>query len=199
MKIVKRLLPLFCFIPILLITGCTKNETASISDQVISELQNKVEKLEQTIERQQESITAHNNQLNKINEGESLNKNIAIIEESYSYLQNHLFVLETVIQHTTTSKTAVLNSAEIIGDSIHINITYTNKIRDENAPNNFRLVETGEGTRTISITDDVPILILDGPSKLKEAEWEHVGDHQRFLQLFEKNGEVVCILEWYIP
>lgn len=177
-----------------LMVGCTNKEDVSVakSEDTISELENKIVKLEQIIEEHEEEIT-------RIQESDTLSDKISIIDESNSYLSSQLYVLNNVIQHTTSNKTAMLNSAEINGDTLNLNITYTNMINDEDAPNGFRLVETEEGTEVLSISKDVPVFLLENPRTSFVATWEQVVAHRGFLRLFEKDGEVVLISESYLP
>ena len=93
----------------------------------------------------------------------------------------------------------MLNSAEIKEDTLNLNITYTNKVIDEEAPNGYRLENTGEEISVLRISKDVPVFILENPKKSIEATWDQLVNHRGFFQIFERNGEVVFISESYLP
>ncbi|MGY3718469.1 hypothetical protein ACWE42_23420 [Sutcliffiella cohnii] len=192
---------LFSIILVFILVGCTKKEEASlsVSDEKISELETKMTKLEEELYKQQAFKEETEELIAKIQDYDELKISIQMLEESYLYVMNQNYVLDRLLQHTTTYKTAMLNSAKIIDDSLSINITYQDKVTDDEAPNGFRLVETSEGTKDLLIKGGVPILLQENPGMLMEATWEHVVDHRGFLQLFEKDGEVIFILESYIP
>lgn len=175
-----------------LLTACSDKNADSAAKTDGSQLEGKMIELEQ-------KINDYNEQLTKLQEIESLQSKMDLLENEVSSLNNSLYVTSEIVKYTSASKTAMLNGAEIKGDQLLLDITYTNKITDEEAPNGFRLKETGEGTKTLSITKDVPIYILENPHTLTAADWEQIGSHQRLLQLFEKSGEVVFIMEWYLP
>ncbi len=191
----KVLLNVICLLLLFLIVGCTHNDAVSEYDS--SNLEKKILELEQTIKKQKATIKEHEEQIAKVEEMESkVNK----LETLTSHLNNMLFETSEILNYTTTSKTAILNKAEIVGDKLNLNITYTDKIKDENGPNGFRLEETGKGTVALGISKGVPVFLLATPSTLTEVEWEQVIDHKGgLLKLFEKNGEVVFIKEMYLP
>lgn len=182
---------LLCLSFMLLMFGCDNKEGASesISGDTNSKLESNIEELEQIIEEQQASIDELN----------TLNEKVSILDESNTYINNKLYVLETLIQHITSYKTAMVNSAEIKGDKLNINITYTDLIDDDDAPNGFRMVETGEGTKVLNISKDVPIFLLEDPSKSIEATWEQIVAFKGFIKLFEEDGKVIFISEVYLP
>lgn len=184
---------------ILLMAGCNDKEKISNSNDINRSLENKLLELEQIIGKQQVSIAEHEEQLSRMNELIAFSDNISNLEESDSYLSNKLYVLENLIQHTTSYKTAMLNSAEIKEDTLNLNITYTNKVIDEEAPNGFIMVETGEGTKVLSISEEVPVFLLENPGKSILATWEDIVEYRGFLQLYEKDGKVVFISESYLP
>lgn len=196
-----RFLCLSCLFLVFLIVGCTNKEevSVSISEDVNNDLKNEIVKLAQIIEKQKASIEEHEEKLTRITELDTLRDTISGLEESTTYLLDRVYLLENVIQHTTSYKTAMLNSTEIKGDTLNLNITYTNKINDEDAPNGFRLVKTEEGTSVLSIAKDVPVFLLETPGKSFQATWEQIVEYRGFLQLFEKSGEVVFISEVYLP
>ena len=125
----KSLLCISCLSFMLLMFGCDNKEGASesISGDTNSKLESNIEELEQIIEEQQASIDELN----------TLNEKVSILDESNTYINNKLYVLETLIQHITSYKTAMVNSAEIKGDKLNINITYTDLIDDDDAPNGW--------------------------------------------------------------
>lgn len=192
---------LFSIILVFILVGCTKKGEASlsVSDEKVSELENKIAKLEEEMQKQQEFKEETEELIALKQDYDELKNSIQSLEESYLYVMNQNYVLDRLLQHTTTYKTAMLNSAKIIDDSLSINITYQDKVTDDEAPNGFRLVETSEGTKDLLIKGGVPILLQENPGMLMEATWEQVVDHRGFLQLFEKDGEVIFILESYIP
>lgn len=184
---------------ILLMAGCNDKEKISNSNDTNRSLENKLLELEQIIGKQQVSIEEHEEQLSRMKELIAFGDNISNLEVSDSYLSNKLYVLENLIQHTTSYKTAMLNSAEIKGNTLNLNITYTNKVIDEEAPNGFIMVETGEGTKVLSISEEVPVFLLENPGKSILATWEDIVEYRGFLQLYEKEGKVVFISESYLP
>jgi len=125
--------------------------------------------------------------------------NMETIKESYTIFHNNLYSLNQLVNLTLDSKTAILNHAEVQGDTLNLNITFADKIGDQDEPNGFRLEETEEGTMTLSVSKNVPIYLLKDASSLVEVDWEKVVTHRGFLQLYEKDGEVVFISEIYLP
>ncbi|MBD8033493.1 hypothetical protein [Solibacillus merdavium] len=186
-----------CFLATLLVAGCTNDEnTTSRSD---NEDANTISKLEQTLQDQQETIVDHENKLTALGEWEQVMNELSLLKESSYYLQNRLDLQEAVINETTNYKTAILNSFDINEESFDINITYKNKVIDEDAPNGYRLFESGEGTKEISIKKDVPIWMLENPGESVQVTWEEFAPMSGFLKLYEKDGEVVFISEIYLP
>ena len=115
---------------ILLLVGCTNKEDVRVSS---SEVENKFIKLEQKIEMLQASIDEHEDKFNGMNEldTDTLNENMDMLEEFDAYLYNQIYLLENIIKQTTLHKTAMLNSAEIDGNTLNINVTYTSKLIDD--------------------------------------------------------------------
>ena len=198
MGITKYLLLFGCFLATLLVAGCTNDEnTKSRSD---NEDGNTISKLEQTIQDQQETIVDHENKLTALDEWEQVMNELSLLKESTYYLQNRLDLQEAVINETTNYKTAILNSFDINGELfVIINITYKNKVIDADAPNGYRLIESSEGTKEISIKKDVPIWMLENPGESVQVTWEEFAPMSGFLKLYEKDGEVVFISEIYLP
>ncbi|MEK3766356.1 hypothetical protein [Solibacillus sp. FSL K6-4121] len=178
-----------CFLAILLLAGCTNDENTVFS------LNNEYGKLVD----QQETIVDHENKLTALDEWEQVMNELSLLKESTYYLQNRLDLQEAVINETTNYKTAILNSFDINEESFVINITYTNKLIDEDAPNGYRLIESTEGTKEISIKKDVPIWMLENPGESVQVTWEEFAPMSGFLKLYEKDGEVVFISEIYLP
>ncbi|WP_339212862.1 hypothetical protein [Solibacillus sp. FSL W8-0372] len=186
-----------CFLATLIVAGCTNDEnTMSRSDNKHG---NTISKLEQTLQDQQETIVDHENKLTALDEWEQVMNELSLLKESTYYLQNRLDLQEAVINETTNYKTAILNSFDINEESFVINITYTNKLIDEDAPNGYRLIESTEGTKEISIKKDVPIWMLENPGESVQVTWEEFDPMSGFLKLYEKDGEVVFISEIYLP
>lgn len=186
---------------LLLIVGCTNTDVASEEfEKKIGKLESKILDLEETTEKQQATIEKHKEQTN-ITESkiEALEVKNAILKDSTMTIESNYFAINELIKHTMNSRTAILNYAEINGEKLSLTITYSEKITDGDAPNGFRLEETGEGTITIGISKDVPIYLLGNASTLIQATWEDVVSRRGMLQLFENNGEVVFISEIYIP
>ena len=194
----KYLLLFGCFLATLLVAGCTNDEnTKSRSD---NEDGNTISKLEQTIQDQQETIVDHEKKLTALDEWEQVMNELSLLKESTYYLQNRLDLQEAVINETTNYKTAILNSFDINGESfVIINITYKNKVIDADASNGYRLIESSEGTKEISIKKDVPIWMLENPGESVQVTWEEFAPMSGFLKLYEKDGEVVFISEIYLP
>ena len=194
----KYLLLFGCFLATLLVAGCTNDEnTKSRSD---NEDGNTISKLEQTLQDQQETIVDHENKLTALDEWEQVMNELSLLKESTYYLQNRLDLQEAVINETTNYKTAILNSFDINGELfVIINITYKNKVIDADAPNGYRLIESSEGTKEISIKKDVPIWMLENPGESVQVTWEEFAPMSGFLKLYEKDGEVVFISEIYLP
>ncbi len=184
---------------LLFTVACTNKEAVTQSDGLVNDLESKVKELELKVQQQQSLLEEHQDQLTKVYELELLSENLTRLEESNVNFHDKVYMLTQLIQRTTISKTAMLNKAEIKDDKLLLDVTYTNKIQDDEAPNGFHLEETSVGTKTVSISKNVPIFLLDNPSNLKEVEWEQVVNHRGFLQLFEKEGEVVFIWEMYLP
>ena len=178
--------------------GCTNKEEGSLASSNNAD-ENTIKKLEQKIEEQQAIMEEHEKKLTTLDEWEQLKTQLSLLDESNVYLQNRLYLLEAVINETTTSKTAILNSFEINEKSLDMNITYMNSIVDEDAPNNYRLIESGEGTKVISIREDVPIWLLKNPGESVQVTWEEFAIMSGFLKLYEKNGKIVFISEIYLP
>ncbi|QOR68045.1 hypothetical protein IM538_07905 [Cytobacillus suaedae] len=195
----RKVIAILSILVLLFTVGCTSKEAVTESDGLLDDLQNKVRNLEIRVNQQQTLLEEQGEQLSKVNELEVLSENITRLEESNVNLHDDVYMLNQLIQQTTFSKTAMLNKAEIKDGQLLLDVTYTNKIQDDEAPNGFDLVETSEGTKTLNISKDVPIYLLDDPSRLKHVEWEQVVNHRGFLQLFEKDGEVVFIWEMYLP
>lgn len=187
MKKQKALFVLVYLILLLLIVGCTNKDVASIDyENNISKLESEILKLNQATEKQQ--------LLN-----EELEMKMKTLEESSTVLENNFYAMNEMIDLTIDSKTAMLNNAEITGDIMNLNITFTEKIRDQNAPNGFRLEETEGGTITLSISRNVPIFLVRNASSIIQVDWEEVVTYRGLLQLYEKNEEVVFISEIYLP
>ncbi|MBE4906536.1 hypothetical protein IMZ08_00510 [Bacillus luteolus] len=195
----RNLIAMIGVLSLLFTVGCTNKEPVTQSDGLVNELDSKVKELELKVQQQQSLLEEHQEQLTKVNELEVLSENLIRREESNVNFHDNVYMLTQLIQRTTISKTAMLNKAEIKDEKLLLDVTYTNKIQDDEAPNGFRLEETSEGTKTVSISKDVPIFLLSDPSRLKEVEWKQVVNHRGFLQLFEKDGEVVFIWEMYLP
>lgn len=194
----KYLLLFGCFLATLLVAGCTNDEnTKSRSD---NEDGNTISKLEQTLQDHQETIVDHENKLTALDEWEQVMNELSLLKESTYYLQNRLDLQEAVINETTNYKTAILNSFDINGELfVIINITYKNKVIGADAPNGYRLIESSEGTKEISIKKDVPIWMLENPGESVQVTWEEFTPMSGFLKIYEKDGEVVFISEIYLP
>ena len=179
---------LFIYLILLsMVIGCTDKKVASNDyENNISKLENEILELNQAMEKQQ--------LLN-----DELKSKMNTFEESYTVLDNNFYAMDELINLTIDSKTAMLNNAEIRGDLLNLNITFTEKIRDQNAPNGFRLEETEGGTITLSISRNVPIFLVKNASSIVQVDWDEVVTHSGLLQLYEKNGEVVFISEIYLP
>ncbi|MEK4130480.1 hypothetical protein NYE67_12400 [Solibacillus sp. FSL W8-0474] len=186
-----------CFLTTLIVAGCTNEENTM--SRLDNEDGNTISKLEQTLQDQQETIVDHENKLTALDEWEQVMNELSLLKESTYYLQNRLDLQEAVINETTNYKTAILNSFDINEESFVINITYTNKLIDEDAPNGYRLIESTEGTKEISIKKDVPIWMLENPGESVQVTWEEFAPMSGFLKLYEKDGEVVFISEIYLP
>lgn len=195
MKKHNSLFVLVYLISLLLIVGCTNK-----NDEILEDYEKDISKLESTIlelnqaNEQQQIVNEELEQKIIANE-----MNIETLKESYTIFHNNFYSLNKLIDHTLDSKTAILNHAEVKGDTLNLNITFANKIGDQGAPNGFRLEETEGGSITLSVSKNVPIFLLSNASSLIEVDWEKVVTHRGFLQLYEKNGEVVFISEIYIP
>lgn len=184
----------FYLLLLLFLVSCTNKEVASEDlEKDISKLKSEILKLNQSIEIQQQLVE------------EQEKKNILIdskmvnLEESSTVLHNNFQAMNELVNLTMESKTAMLNNADINGDMLNLNITYTEKINDNNEPNGFRLEDTLEGTKTLSISKNIPIYLLKDPSSVIQVDWEKVVTHRGLLQIYEKNGKVVFISEIYIP
>lgn len=186
-----------CFLATLLVAGCTNDENTTSHSN--NEDGNTISKLEQKLQEQQETIVDHENKRTALGEWEQIMNELSMLEESTSILQNRLDLLEAVINETANYKTATLNSFEVKGKSLVINITYMNKIIDEDAPNGYRLIESSEGMKELSINEDVPIWLLENPGETIQVTWEEFAPMSGFLKLYEKDGEVVFISEIYLP
>lgn len=126
MKKQKALFILFYLIFLLLIVGCTnKNVALTDYENDINKLESEILELNQAMEKQQ---LLH----------EELDMKMRTLEESSIVLQNNFYAMNEIVTLTIESKTAMLNNAEIKGDILNLNITFTEKIRDQNAPNGFR-------------------------------------------------------------
>ncbi|MEI4771671.1 hypothetical protein WAX74_18790 [Psychrobacillus sp. FJAT-51614] len=184
----------FYLILLLSIVGCTNKNVASEDlEKDIIKLESEVLILSQSIEKQQQ---LHEEQEKKLMLNES---KMETLEDSNTVLHNNFHALNELVNLTIDSKTAMLNNAEIDGDKLNLNITYTEKIDDQDAPNGFHLKETKGGTLTLSISKNVPIYLLKDPSSIIQVEWEKVVTHRGLLQIYEKNGKVVFISEIYLP
>jgi hypothetical protein len=183
----------------LAMVGCD-NKAVSLTNtnDTKNDFEEKMVELEQTIKKQQAIIDEHEEKLTNLIELNS-DTQLSILEESNFYINNKLYVLETLIDQITTYKTAMLTNAEINGETLKITITYTDIVSGDGEPNGFRLVETGEGTKVLTLTKDVPIFLLKNPGESYEAPWNEVVGYQGFLQLFEKEGKIVFISETYLP
>lgn len=178
---------LIYLILLLLLVGCTNKNVASKDyDNDISKLESEILKLNQAMEQQQ--------LLN-----EELEMKMKTLEDSSTVLQNNFYAMNELIDLTIDSKTAMLNNAEIKGDILNLNITFTEKIIDQSAPNGFRLEETEGGTITLSISNNVPIFLVKNVSSIIQVDWGKVVTHRGLLRLYKNNGEVVFISEVYLP
>jgi TolA-binding protein len=185
---------LFYLILLLSIVGCTNKNIASEDlEKDISKLESEILNLNQSIEKQQQLGVEQEKKI-MLNESK-----METIKESHTVLHNNFHALNELVNLTLDSKTAMLNSAEINGDILNLNITYTEKINDQNDPNGFHLEETEGGTITLSISENVPIYLVKSASSLIQVDWEEVITHRGLLQLYEKDGEVIFISEIYLP
>ena len=188
------LFALVYLISLLLIVGFTNNNVASDDyENDISELESRILELDQANEKQQ---LVNEEQEKRIIENEM---KLETIQESLNVFHNNFYAMNQLIDLTLDSKTAILNHAEVKGDLLNLNITFTEKIGDQDAPNGFHLVETEGGTKTLCVSKNVPIYLLKNVASLIPVEWDKVVAHRGLLQLYEKNGEVVFISEIYIP
>lgn len=194
MKKQNAVVALVYLISLLLIVGCTnKNITSEDYEKDISKLESTILELNQANEKQQ-LINEELEQKIIANE-----INMETLKESYTIFQNNLYSLNQLVNLTLDSKTAILNHAEVQGDTLKLNITFADKIGDQDEPNGFRLEETEGGTLTLSVSKNVPIYLLKNAASLIPVDWDQVVTHRGFLQLYEKNGEVVFISEIYLP
>lgn len=194
MKKQNALFALVYLIPLLLIVGCTnKNVTSEDYEKDISKLESTILELNQANEKQQ-LVNEELEQKIIANE-----MNMETLKESYTIFHNNLYSLNQLIDLTLDSKTAILNHAEVKEDILNLNITFAEKIGDRDEPNGFRLEETEEGTTTLSVSKNVPIYLVKDAASLIPVDWDKVVTHRGFLQLYEKNGEVVFISEIYLP
>jgi hypothetical protein len=179
---------------LLFIVGCTNgNVTSEDLENDISKLESEILQLNQFMAKQQKLVEEQEKKIILI-ESKMVN-----LEESSTVLNNNFLAMNEIVNLTSESKTAMLNNAEINGDILNLNITYTEKINDQNDPNGFHLEETVEGTQILSISKNIPIYLLKDPSSIIEVDWEKVVTHRGLLQIYEKNGKVVFISEIYIP
>ncbi|QFF97498.1 hypothetical protein PB01_00980 [Psychrobacillus glaciei] len=194
MKKQNTLFILFYLILLLLIVGCTnKNVPSDDFENDISKLENKIVELNQAVEKQRFLLEEQEKKI-MLNE-----MKMETVEELNTVLHNNFHSMNELINLSIDSKTAMLNSAEIKGNTLNLNITFTEKIMDQDAPNGFHLEETEGGAITLSISENVPICLVKGGSSLIQVDWEEVVIHRGLLQLYEKDGEVVFISEIYLP
>ena len=177
------------------------NKVAALTnDDTIHHLEGKVVELEKIIEKQQQAIEEHEEKLMRLEEIDSSTNWIDNLYEMTISTDSKLYELETLINQVTSSKTAMINDVAIHGNTINLNITYTNMIVGNNeGPSGFRLEETEEGTVDISVSNDVPVFLLKDPGTLIPASFEELSEYQKFVRLFEKDGEIVYISELYLP
>lgn len=185
---------LFYLILLLSIVGCSNKNIASEDlEKDISKLESEILRLNQSIEKQQQLGVEQEKKI-MINESK-----METIKESYRILHNNFHALNELVNLTIDSKTAMLNNAEINGDILNLNITYTEKTSDQDAPNGFHLEETEEGTINLSISKNVPIYLMKDPYSIIQVDWEKVVTHKGLLRIYEKNEKVVFISEIYLP
>jgi hypothetical protein len=178
----------------LFLVSCTnKNVTSEDLEKDISKLKSEILKLNQSLEKHQQLVEEQEKKMILI-ESKMVN-----LEESSTILHNNFQAMNDLVDLNLESKTAMLNSAEINGDLLNLNITYTEKINDQKDPNGFHLEETEEGTTNLSISNNVPIYLLKDASSIIKVDWDKVITHRGLLKIYEKNGKVVFISEIYIP
>lgn len=126
------------------------------------------------------------------------------ITNEHNFLNYHIdYGIHQLTDYSTFNSlenyTAILNDVKISGEIIELEITFTNKAEDPDAPNGFRLYSDNSSV-TLPISIDVPIYLLKDPSTLAKVNWEKIGVHQQFMQIFfNERGEVMVIKELYLP
>lgn len=194
MKKKNTLYTLFYLLLLLFLVSCTNKNVASEDlEKDISKLKSEILKLNQSIEKHQQLVEEQEKKMILI-ESKMVN-----LEESSTILHNNFQAMSDLVDHNLESKIAMLNSAEIDGDILNLNITYTKKINDQKEPNGFRLEETEKGTTTLSISNNIPIYLLKDASSIIKVDWDKVITHRGLLKIYEKNGKIVFISEIYIP
>lgn len=203
MKKVNRFVTVSFMIVLLLLYGCSKQavntDQINILEAKITELENKIETQQKTIETQQKTITKLEGKVATKIDLEELKNDIDVLHWDSNANADNIRALQELADSISTSKTALINEVEIIGEYLHLTITYTNFVSDDYSPNRFHLEETGEGTKTLTISKDVPIFLLENAHYLVPADWEKVVRHRGLLKLYEIDGKVVYISERYIP
>lgn len=164
----------------------------------LEELENKVLVLEQINEHQQETI----DELSNLRKNEILErqKTYSSFQRQFLGLELNMLVNRVLVYQLFSTQTAILNEVDIKDGKLEMRMIFAEFILDDQAPNGFRL-EYAKDETTISISENVPIYILDRTNELvpKRIEFEEFVDERGFYELFELNGEIVFILEQYIP
>jgi septal ring factor EnvC (AmiA/AmiB activator) len=196
----KQVLSISFLVLFVFMVGCTNKEVISNrTEKEESQLETRVKELEQVIAKLETTIKQHEEEFRMESKLEELESANLLLKEQTVSINNDLQVMKELINHTMDSKTAIVENAEINGGKLDLTVKLAVKVNDEDAPNGFRLEYEDTGNRKISVLKDVPIYLLENASTPVKVSWEEMVNYKGFIQLFNKNGQVVFISEVYIP
>ncbi|MFD2045675.1 hypothetical protein ACFSTA_18490 [Ornithinibacillus salinisoli] len=137
---------------------------------------------------------------NKIENLVSVEKENEEIKQQILELKNKNEELQDALTDTNIY-TALLNDAKVDGALLKLNTTYVNKNICGNCLHGYELVKIDGEMSSRTITDKVPIYLLDESNTLTEIEWEYLVNLKRIplIKLFEVGNEILFIREEYHP
>ncbi|MFD1737143.1 hypothetical protein ACFSCX_11335 [Bacillus salitolerans] len=184
--------------------GCLHVDSAAEEqkEESLRQLSSRIIELEKMNRGQQEKMEELNTLIQlKYSQLKELETANSLLQDKTSMMDINLQVLQDLVHQTIDFRTAIYNGADIKGDQLELNITYADMVQDEDSPNGFYLKES-EVNDLISINNNVPIYLLNRTGNMypQNVQWEEVVElGGGFLKLYEKNGEVIFIIERYLP
>lgn len=184
-----------------LLGGCSDDGSTNHFKDRFDQLEERLDVLEEITQEQQETIHRQAELLqSKEADIEELQGTISRLEHISQSAEINSTILMDLIHEITVSRTALVQEVILNGNELELSVTYADFVPDPDAPNGFHLDEE-ETPTTLKVSLDVPIYWLDRSGDLQpmRIETKELVGEAGFAEFYERDGEVVFIVERYLP